>query len=183
MKKNRHLGFVPVREFPGYSVSIVGDVWSDKTNRFLKPAISTPGYLRVSLCRNGMSKYFDIHRLVAKTYITNPENKPCVNHIDGNKKNNITDNLEWVTHKENSKHAHRNGLTPRPPDNWTGKFGAKHNRSKGVYQIDIKTLQRVGSYGSQLEAFRMTGILNTGISDCCSGKLKTFKGFIWKYKK
>ena len=59
-------------------------------------------YLRVALCNNGKIKYENIHRLVAKAFIPNPENKPEVNHKDENPSNNFIDNLEWMTSKENS---------------------------------------------------------------------------------
>lgn len=71
------------------------------------------GYIRAIInCWNGKNnlKMFIKHRMVAETFIPNPENKPQVNHIDGNKKNNSIENLEWVTNKENSEHAWRTGL-------------------------------------------------------------------------
>lgn len=68
------------------------------------------GYLNVWLKKNGNKKQFFVHRLVAMEFISNNENKPTVNHKDGNKKNNNIENLEWNTHKENSIHAYKKGL-------------------------------------------------------------------------
>lgn len=67
-------------------------------------------YVKVSLTVNGKSQNKLVHRLVAQAFIPNPENKPEVNHKDGNKLNNCLDNLEWVTKSENIKHAYRTGL-------------------------------------------------------------------------
>ena len=67
-------------------------------------------YLACNLCKNGIRKDFKIHRLVAIHFIDNPDNKPFVNHIDGNKLNNNVNNLEWVTEKENTQHAIKTGL-------------------------------------------------------------------------
>lgn len=65
----------------------------------------------VELWKDNKRKVMMIHRLVAETFIPNPEGKPQVNHIDGNRMNNCVDNLEWVTCSENSKHAYRTGLS------------------------------------------------------------------------
>lgn len=62
------------------------------------------GYLKVGLSKNGKTKYYFVHRLVAEVFIPNLENKPCVNHKDCNRKNNDVSNLEWVTHKENNSY-------------------------------------------------------------------------------
>jgi hypothetical protein len=70
---------------------------------------STTEYKRVTLSKNGITKRFLVHRLVAETYIPNSENKPFVNHIDNNGSNNCVENLEWCTHSENMKHAHNQG--------------------------------------------------------------------------
>lgn len=68
------------------------------------------GYKVVALYKNNKSTAKTVHRLVALAFIPNPENKPCVNHIDGNKQNNNIENLEWVTYSENTIHSFQNGL-------------------------------------------------------------------------
>jgi hypothetical protein len=75
-----------------------------------RPSFNNRGYLRVTLYSLDRKVHMFVHRLVALAFHENPENKPCVNHIDGNKLNNRADNLEWVTYKENSEHAIANGL-------------------------------------------------------------------------
>ena len=76
----------------------------------LKPHQNYSGYLWVSFCKNDVRKKKKIHRLVAQCFLPNPEGKPQVNHIDGNKHNNHVNNLEWVTPKENIHHAVENNL-------------------------------------------------------------------------
>lgn len=85
-------------------------------DRILKGIYSDKGYLTVGLTKDGKSKKVKIHRVVAIAFIVNPENKPEVNHLDGNKQNNRLDNLEWVTGEENVKHAIEMGLTNKFPD-------------------------------------------------------------------
>lgn len=88
--------------------------------KILKLALSSKGHLRAHLYKDGKTKLLFVHVLVAKAFIPNPENKPCVNHKDGNKQNNSIDNLEWVTQSENVKHAYETGLK---------KSGCEHCRA------------------------------------------------------
>lgn len=92
-----------------YKASNLGRIMSliryhNTSFRLLTPRIQQNKYLMVTLSKNNIKKQISIHRLVALTFIPNPENKKCVNHIDGNKQNNILTNLEWVTNRENSAH-------------------------------------------------------------------------------
>lgn len=78
--------------------------------KLLKPSVDKYGYEKVVLTKNGIRKTYLVHRLVALAYIPNLENKPTVNHKDGNKRNNNVSNLEWATHKEQKTHEIENGL-------------------------------------------------------------------------
>lgn len=98
-----------IKDYPNYSITKDGRVFNNKHNRYLKPFKRT-GYWSVSLYEAGKMNSIRIHRLLAQAYIDNPENKPCVNHIDGDKTNNNISNLEWCTYKENTKHSWNTGL-------------------------------------------------------------------------
>lgn len=95
---------------PNYCVSLEGNVYSLKSNRFLKPFSDTSGYQYIECYEFGLKTKFAIHRLVALAFIENPLGKKEVNHIDGDKRNNNVNNLEWVTPSENCVHAERTGL-------------------------------------------------------------------------
>ena len=93
-----------------YTISINGDVYSIRSNKFLKPRLSLDGYERVCLCNGSIKREYRVHRLVAETFIDNPNNLPQVNHIDGNKLNNYLSNLEWCTPEYNIQHGKEKGL-------------------------------------------------------------------------
>lgn len=93
-----------------YAVSNFGNVKNVKTGKMLKLTVDGHGYLKVQLCIDGKKRTFRVHRLVARMFIENTDNKPYVNHIDGDKKNNMITNLEWCTAKENDAHAREMGL-------------------------------------------------------------------------
>jgi hypothetical protein len=111
--------------------------------KILKNTFDKDGYFFVQLSKNGKLSPKKVHRLVALTFVPNPENKPQVNHKDGNKQNNNIDNLEWNTKKENIKHAHENGLINRK--------GVKNSQSKLTEQqvLEIRELYSNGKYSSR----------------------------------
>ena len=111
-----------IEGIPGYQISSDGRVKSVERiiprganflpikERILKPWKRSKDYLSVGFRTNGQHKAYTVHRLVACTFIPNPENKKEINHIDGNKENNSVENLEWVTPSENAIHAFQNAL-------------------------------------------------------------------------
>ena len=105
-----------IAENSNYEVSSKGDTRNIKRNILLKPKIDHKGYLRVDLWKNNKGTSRKIHRLVAIAFLDNPLNKPAINHIDGDKTNNNICNLEWVTNKENAKHAIQQGLILKGED-------------------------------------------------------------------
>lgn len=99
-----------------FEISFHGVLRSKRTSRILRQHKHPHGYMHVSTKVKGRNILFRIHRLVASAWVDNPENKPYVNHLDGDKMNNSADNLEWCTAAENSKHAYEMGLIV-PPKN------------------------------------------------------------------
>ena len=85
-----------------YAITSCGKVWSYRSNKFLKPYIDIHGYHRVDLSKDGIVKHYKIHRLVAETYIQNPENLETIDHIDGIKSHNHINNLQWMTSRDNT---------------------------------------------------------------------------------
>ncbi|MEK4132027.1 NUMOD4 domain-containing protein [Solibacillus sp. FSL W8-0474] len=123
-----------------YMVSDTGRVFSKKSGVVLKTPLDRYGYQKVSLYSNKKYKYTTVHRLVAKAFIPNPDNKETVNHKDGNKTNNHVSNLEWATSGENTRHAHKNGLIDYTGDSRRKGVRIKHELQKKKIEVtDLKT--------------------------------------------
>lgn len=166
-----------ILEVEGYAISNLGRVKSLERyiisngrkvffkSKILKPYISNAGYLGVVLWSNGRSRYFHIHRLVAKYFLDNPNCYKCINHIDENKLNNRYDNLEWCDIKYNNIYS---------------SYRAKYN----CYPIAVDKLDKNGvvleSYKTIKEASLKNNIDRRGISFCIEGRQKTAGGYCWR---
>lgn len=173
-----------IKGFPDYYVTDMGDVYSrnyNKTGRIkkLKLIPDKSGYLRVPLRQDKKQVLRLVHRLVAETFIRNPENKPQVNHKNGNRADNRVENLEFCTASENNLHSYR-VLHKKPNINWLNKFGELHPRHKIVLQIQDGKI--IAEFGGVRDAARKTGIHFNSIAQCCRGEYKSAGGFQWKYK-
>lgn len=152
-----------------------------RKGKVLKQVIDSNGYYCVAITfKNKKQKVIQVHRLIAKTFIPNPENKPQVNHIDGNKLNNKVSNLEWCSVRDNLLHAYKTGLN-KGSHHMAGKFNEKHPNSKPIYMCD-KDGKILKEFPSLSEATRQTGFLTTHISACARGKRKTCGGYRWIFK-
>ena len=147
----------------------------------MNPGEHTNGYLQVKLSKNGERKKCYVHRLVAETFLPNPEGKPCINHkIQGKKGKKINmvffnedgtinkekSTIEWVTYKENNDYGTRNERAAKA-------------LSKKVLQLSL-TGELIREWPSTMECGR-NGFNQGNVTECCNGKRKTHKGFRFMY--
>ena len=162
-----------MKDIPGYegkyAITSCGKVWSYYTNKFLSQHIDRRGYLRTALSLNGKQKLCAIHRLVAMTYIPNPNNLPEVNHKDENKLNNSINNLEWCDRKYNINYG------------TTIERAIETQRKNSPFNKKVLCVETGIIYFSAQEAKRQTGVDNGSISKVCNGKRNVAGGYHWKY--
>lgn len=157
--------------YPNYMASNLGNIKSlnykgSRQEKILKPTLNAKGYYQLSLSNNGIPTKHKVHRLVAYTFLPNPNNYPHVNHKDEDKTNNAVSNLEWCDVKYNNN------------------YGTHNERVANANSIPIIQFTVDGKYimtwKSGTEVERIIGVSSSSICACCKGKKKTAGKSIWK---
>lgn len=161
--------FTKIEEFPMYEINEAGEIKSKYTGRILKHMTDKDGYYSVNLRKENKSYKRSVHRLLAQIFIPNPKNKPQVNHLDLDKKNNDLTNLEWATAYENTNHAnyHR----------------ANKSRASGRKPVKQFTLDGVfiKEHLSIADASYSVKGHDGSISMCCKKVQSKAYGYYWEY--
>lgn len=155
-----------------YSVSNYGKVYNKEKRKYCKLTNST-GYKSVFI----HNKSIRVHRLVGLLFIKNKENKPFINHIDGNRTNNNFKNLEWCTHKENMQHAFRTGLCKIINRSHSGDTNP---RARKINQYDLNG-NFIKQWNYIKEASDFYNVSSISIIRVCKEEWRTSCGFKWKY--
>lgn len=148
-----------VRDNPGYRVSSYGRVKNAHSGKILSPGRHRQGYSLVWLSGSDGVHGKTIHRLVAEAFIPNPDSKPQVNHINGDKADNRVENLEWTTGSENTLHAYRSGLFEGRP------------------KVSVRIVETGEVFESLASCAEAIGGTVGNISSCIHGRLDAYKGF------
>ena len=171
-----------------YQVSNLGNVKSldridasghSRKGFIMKQKINNKGYFSIALCKNGKYKFYQVHRLVAQTFLPNPNNLPQVNHKNEDKTDNRVENLEWCTIEYNCNYGTRNeraGLS-----NSIAQSGKdKPYKYKKIIQLDVDG-NIIKQFCSIKQAVEELNIKQPNISSCLIGKCKTTGGYKWQY--
>lgn len=166
---DRIIYFTGANQFGSFSTS------KKIKGRIIQPSLNKDGYYQISLYKNGKAENKFVHQLVAIAFIPNPQNKPTVNHRDGEKTNNNANNLEWATEKEQQYHS-RNVLGNK-------SFISEKCRLCRKYKSQQKKVERSDGvkFNSIKEAANGDESLRKHISEVCKGKRKFAGGYSWRY--
>lgn len=163
----------PLNNFEGYFINELGEVKSTRSfkgtkEKILKGSYNQQGYKTYSFIKDGKIYTKTLHRLLMETFIPNPNNLPCINHIDGNILNNSLDNLEWCTYGHNEKEAYRLGL--------------KQSRIKSKKVVQLNKDYEIENFFDSLQQIEKTlGFSSGNIAQVCNKKRKSAYGYIWRY--
>lgn len=178
MVKHNGIEIRPIEGFPGYAARADGVILSFKGDEPLELARheDVHGYSKTAMYCPGDKNPQSVHRLVAKAFLPNPENKRTVNHKNGVKTDNRVENLEWATYSENIYHAYR---VLGKKTALLGKLGADNHLSKSIAKLDSKGVV-LETFACGREAQRETGVNAANISKVCLGERETAGGFKWR---
>ena len=186
----------PIRNYEGlYEVSNLGGIKrlendKNRKEKILKPYKNKLGYLCINLYRDNKVKQMYVHRLVAIAFIPNPENKPCIDHINTIRNDNRIENLRWVTYKENmNNELTKEKLSGENSNNYgkprseeikkkisESQKGGKNPKARGVFCYELNK-----SWDTSAEASRELNIDSSNITKCCKRKCKSVKGYHFCY--
>ena len=170
-----------ISEFPNYQVSSLGRVRNITTRKVLKGVDNGMGYLQVIIFKAGKGYTRKIHRLVAESFLENPENLPEINHRDEDKANNAVSNLEWCSHEYNINYGTRNDRTGKA--NSIALLGKQNSLGKKNAAKPVKCMETGEIFKSARDAARK---YNLSLDSVCNAanpnhRQKTSGGFTWKY--
>nr|QBK85312.1 MAG: HNH endonuclease [Iridovirus LCIVAC01] len=166
-----------IDSYPGYRIYNNGQIYSDKTNKYINLRIRG-GYYRINLYHNNIRRTYSVHRLIAQYFCENLDKKPIVNHKDGNKLNNHYTNLEWVTQSENVKHSYSLGLQ-------TAKRINQYARKDKDKRVILCTFNNIREATESVK-FKSRGTISsimTYISMACTDVRNTAYSYRWGYEK
>ena len=168
-----------IKGFDNYLISNLGNIKSKSFNhtgeeKRIKPFLNNSGYLQARLWKDGKLHYPLIHRLVAEAFIPNPEDLPCINHIDEDKTNNKVENLEWCSREYNMRYGTAKARIAEK------RGHDKRNEGRPVVQIGDNG-EVLNTFKSIASASRETGTARTSIWGCCNGAHIKANGSRWAY--
>lgn len=150
-----------------------------RKGRILKGSKGKLGYITVTLVEGQRRERLLVHRIVAKAFIPNPLNKPCINHIDNTPSNNIVSNLEWCTPQENTNWMIAQGRFKRT-ESWLKNLDkGLQPRRKRVRRIDPSTGETTVYDG--INKTKKDGFTTSSVSQCCNGIRHLHHGFKWEF--
>jgi len=144
--------YVNISNFPNYQISNFGNCKNVLTGRILKAGTNSGGYLQVVLANNGDTSTLKVHRLIAKAFIENPENKECIDHINHNKKDNNISNLRWATKLENNQNR---SISTNNTSGYSGiTFVEKSNKWRVIISVNRRP-KHLGYFANKEDAIRV----------------------------
>lgn len=162
-----------------YEANELGDIRKIGSNQLVHQWLDKDGYKMVALTDR---KLYRAHRLIAFTFLDNPENYPVVNHLNHNKQDNRVENLEWTTYQGNTIHSFSNHYRDDSVRAWSKQVQPKAAEAskRKVIQMDLDG-NEIAVFNSHREASEQTGTCRSSITRCCTGNRKTAGGYRWKY--